>query len=364
MVGIAALDTPVVLLDAGRLEANVERMAATARAGAVALRPHAKSHKLPQVAAMQRAAGAVGLTVAKLGEAEVFAAHGEDDILVAYPLWGEAKWARLCDLAETIRVSTVVDSAAGAAGLAAAAVARGLTIPVLVEVDSGFGRCGVAGPEAAAELARVVAEAAGLVLAGITSFAGQSYDEGTQAGVDAVARHDAVVLRATAAALADAGQAAPVVSAGGTPTAVQMSSEDGVTEVRPGAYALSDRNQAALGWGTLEDCALTLLATVVSRPAPTRAIIDAGSKALSSDESTRHDGWGTIAGRPELTFARMTEEHGIIDVPPGVSLDIGTRLRVIPNHCCGTINMHDEVVVIREGEVVERWPVAARAKVR
>jgi D-serine deaminase-like pyridoxal phosphate-dependent protein len=358
------LDTPAVLVDLDRLDANLERMAAIARGAGVALRPHAKSHKLPQVGARQLQAGAVGLTVAKLGEAEVFVDHGVTDLLLAYPLWGEAKWQRLCELSTRARITLAADSHEVVDGLSAICAANGQEVPVLVEVDCGFQRCGVPDADAALALARRIVDAPGVSFEGIMTFAGQSYDAGTKAAVEGVARHDADVLGAAAEVIRAAGIDVAVVSAGGTPTARRVAEIGGITEIRPGAYALSDRDQVALGWGTLEDCALTVVTTVVSRPTATRAVVDAGTKTLSSDGSFQDDGWGMVVGRPELRIARLTEEHGILVVPEGVDLPIGTRLRVIPNHCCGTINMHDEVVALRDGEVAETWAVAARAKVR
>ena len=358
------LDTPAVLVDLDRLDANIERMAAIARGAGVALRPHAKSHKLPQIGARQLGAGAVGLTVAKLGEAEVFVDHGVTDLFLAYPIWGEAKWQRLCELSARARITVAADSHEAVDGLSAVAAANGHEIPVLVEIDCGFERCGVPDAEAALALARRIGDAPGVAFAGIMSFAGQSYDAGTRTAVEGVARHDAGILSEAAGVIRAAGVEVAVVSAGGTPTARRVAEIGGVTEIRPGAYALSDRDQVALGWGALEDCALTVLTTVVSRPTATRAVVDAGTKTLSSDGSFQDDEWGTVVDRPDLRIARLTEEHGILTVPEGADLPIGTRLRVIPNHCCGTINMHDEVVAVRDGEVAETWSVAARAKVR
>jgi D-serine deaminase-like pyridoxal phosphate-dependent protein len=360
----ADLDTPSVLIDLNRLEGNIERMAAVARDSGVALRPHAKSHKLPEIAELQLAAGATGLTVAKLGEAEVFVDHGVEDVLVAFPLWGEKKWRTLCDLSERARVSVSLDSHEAVAGLAEVAVAQRSEIPVRVELDTGFGRCGVPGPKEAVALARRIVNTAGVVFDGIMSFAGQSYGQRTHAGIDKVAGHDAELLLRTAKMLRAAGIDVPAVSAGGTPTAQQLAVVPGITEIRPGAYALSDRDQAALGWGTLSDCALTVLTTVVSRPTQSRAVIDAGSKTLSSDLSVQDEGWGVVCERPELSIRTITEEHGIVDVPAGAELPIGTRLRVIPNHGCGTINMHDRVVAVRGGDVTDTWRVEARARVQ
>jgi D-serine deaminase-like pyridoxal phosphate-dependent protein len=358
------LDTPSVLVDLDRLEANITRMAAVAREAGVQLRPHAKSHKLPEIAELQLAAGAVGLTVAKLGEAEVFVDHGVEDVFIAYPLWGAIKWRRLCDLAERARVSVSLDSEEAIVGLAQLAAARGIEIPVRVELDSGFERCGVGSPEAALALARIVAATDGVAFEGLMSFAGQSYEQRTARGIEAVARHDGDVLLAAAQTIRAAGIEVPVVSAGGTPTARGVAAIAGITEIRPGAYALSDRDQAALGWGTLADCAVTVLTTVVSRPTDTRAVIDAGSKTMSSDPSFQDEGWGVAVGRPELRIRSITEEHGIVELPAGADLPLGTRLQVVPNHGCGTINMHDQVTAVRGGEVIDTWRVRARARVQ
>jgi D-serine deaminase-like pyridoxal phosphate-dependent protein len=360
----ADLDTPSVLIDLDRLEGNIDRMSAIARDAGVALRPHAKSHKLPEIAELQLAAGAVGLTVAKLGEAEVFVEHGVDDVLVAFPLWGEKKWRGLCELSERARVSVSLDAHEAVVGLAEVAVAQNTQIPVRVELDTGFGRCGVTGPRAAVALAQRIVTTPGVVFDGIMSFAGQSYEQHTRAGIDGVARHDADRLLETARMLRATGIDVPAVSAGGTPTARRVAAAPGITEIRPGAYALSDRDQAALGWGTLRDCALSVLTTVVSRPTETRAVIDAGSKTLSSDSSFQDEGWGAVLDRPELWIRTITEEHGIVDVSPGAQLPLGTRLRLIPNHGCGTINMHDRVVAVRGRDVIDTWRVEARARVQ
>lgn len=358
------LDTPSVLLDLVRLRRNVERMAAVGLEYGVALRPHAKSHKIPEIADLQLAAGAIGLTVAKLGEAEVFADHGIVDLFIAYPLWGEKKWRRLCELSKRARVSVSLDSPEAVAGLAEVATTHDTEVPVRIELDSGFGRCGLSEPGAVLALARRIATTPGVVFDGVMSFAGQSYEQRTDAGIDAVARHDAKVLLDTAQMLRNAGLVVPVVSAGGTPTARRVAAVPGITEVRAGSYALSDRDQAALGWGTLNDCALTVLTTVVSRPTATRAVIDAGTKTMSSDSSFQDENWGVVPERPELRIRSITEEHAVIDVPDGVELRLGTRLRMIPNHGCGTINMHDCVTVVQEDEVIDRWYVKGRARVQ
>lgn len=362
MTGKAALDTPCLLLDLDRVERNIARMAEIASVAGVSLRPHAKSHKLVPVAYMQVAAGAAGLTVAKISEAEVFVDAGIEDIFVAFPIWGERKWERICALARRARVTVSVDSAAALEGLSKAADANGVELLVRLEVDTGFERCGLASPTESLALAKRVAELPGVSLDGLMSFAGHSYDQHDDEGMRAVAQSDAAILLRHAAELREHGITLASISVGGTPTARHAAAIVGVTEVRPGIYALSDRHQVALGWGDIDDCALTVMTTVVSRPTANRAVIDGGTKAFSSDLGGDDGLWGLVVGHPELRLARLTEEHGIIEVPGGVALPIGSRLEVVPNHGCGTLNMHEATVVTRGSRVLDLWPITARGK--
>jgi D-serine deaminase-like pyridoxal phosphate-dependent protein len=361
--GVDALDTPCLVLDLDALDANVARMARLARDAGVALRPHAKTHKLLEVARRQRDAGAAGLTVAKLGEAEWLAARGFDDLLIAYPVWGAAKWDRLARLAESATVRVAADSLEVFAGIAAAATRRGVTVLARIEVDTGYGRCGVQSPEEALRLAQAVGRLPGLSLAGLLSFAGQTYAARGDA-IAAAADADAARLLEVAGVLRDAGFPVPEISVGSTPSATRVGGlADGITEVRPGTYVFSDRDQAALGWGTLDDCALTARATVVSHPTATRAIIDAGTKTLSSDRAQTAEGWGVVRGQPEWELVALNEEHGILEVPPG-DAPIGTAVQIVPNHACGMLNLHDWVAACRDGAVVDWWPVEGRGLIR
>jgi D-serine deaminase-like pyridoxal phosphate-dependent protein len=358
------LDTPRLVLDLDRLDRNIERMARLADDAGVALRPHAKTHKLLPVAERQLAAGCQGLTVAKLGEAELFAAHGIRDLFIAYPVWGARKWERLCRLASSADVRVGADSYEVFEGISSAASARGLSIPVRIEVDTGFGRCGVQTTAEARALARRIATLRGVRLVGVMSFAGQLYRE------PSTRRHEAAVLDSArlvevAESLRADGFDIPEVSVGGTPSASYVRDMPGVTELRPGTYVFSDRDQVALGWGTLDDCALTVLATVVSRPTPTRAIIDAGTKTLSSDAASAVGGSGVLRGHPEWRLASLSEEHGVLEVPAGSDGPaIGTPVEIIPNHACGALNLHDRVVVVRDDVVEDRWSVEGRGLVR
>lgn len=363
-VGVARdeLDTPCVLLDVDRVDANIRRMAELVAAAGVRLRPHAKTHKLVPVAERQLAAGSSGLTVAKLGEAELFADHGVTDLFVAYPVWGARKWERLSRLAERAEVRVSADSFEVFAGISEAAAARGLSIPVRIEVDTGFGRCGVQTVEEARLLAEYASRLPGVHLVGVMSFAGQTYNGGPE-GVQGAVVGDAERLVAIASDLRERGFDVPEVSVGSTPTARHAGELSGITEVRPGTYVFSDRDQVALGWGTLDDCALTVLATVVSRPTATRAVVDAGTKMLSSDRATNADGWGVVRGCPDWKVVSLNEEHGVLEVGPGEA-PIGTTLEIIPNHACGALNLHDWVAVIHSGEAVDWWRVEGRGLVR
>ena len=326
------------------------------------LRPHAKSHKLAQVARLQVAAGATGLTVAKISEAEVFVAAGIDDVFIAFPIWGERKLDRLCALARRARLTVSVDSAAALEGLSLAAVANDVQLSVRLEVDTGFERCGLQTPAESVALARRVTDCPGLRLDGLMSFAGQSYEERGDDSIRRVAKDDATILLRHAQELREHGIPVAAISVGGTPTARHAADIDGVTEIRPGTYVLSDRDQVALGWGDVHGCALTVMTTVVSRPTPTRAVIDAGTKAFSSDLAGDDRLWGLVVGHPELRLTRLTEEHGIVELLSDVELPIGSLLEVVPNHACGTLNMHDAAVITRGDRVVDVWPITARGK--
>jgi D-serine deaminase-like pyridoxal phosphate-dependent protein len=357
-----ALDTPQVLVDLDLLDANIRRMADLVAGTGARLRPHAKTHKLLQVAQRQLAAGCDGLTVAKLGEAELFVDHGIDDVLIAYPLWGARKWERLCALAERAEVRVAADSYEVFEGISAAAARRGLSIAVRIELDTGFGRCGVQSAAEARALAERLSDLDGVRLVGLMSFAGQTYGDGPE-HARAAASADAQALVEVAAYLRECGFGVPEISVGSTPSAAHVRELTGVTEVRPGTYVFSDRDQVALGWGTLEDCALTVLATIVSRPTPTRAVIDAGTKTLSSDRASTIDGWGAIGGHPSWKLVGLSEEHGVLELPSGEG-PIGTQIEIVPNHACGTLNMHDWIGAVSDQRVVEWWRVEGRGLVR
>lgn len=360
-------DTPVLVMDVDATQRNIDEMQGLANAGGKALRPHAKTHKIVEVARMQLAAGAVGLQVAKLGEAEVFLASGVQDIFVGYPIVGAAKIERLLALAEQVRVSTSLDDIAVAAPIGRAAAARGMVIDVMLEINTGLDRTGVL-PEDAVALAQRVAEVPGLRIKGIMTHEGQalprSADEETLARetADACAR-----MVAVAESIRAAGIPCAEVSLGTTATARFDAQAPGVTEIRPGTYIFYDATMASHHAARLQDTAVWVVATVVSRPSADRAVVDAGSKVLSSDRINQKDApsmVGRIVDRPDHHVTRVMEEHGIIALPPGSDLRIGDRVAIVPSHICAAINLADSVLVAQGGAIVDEWRVAARGKVR
>ena len=346
------LDTPCVLIDVPRVEANLARAQTYATANGLALRPHIKTHKLPRFALRQVELGAVGITCQKLGEAEVMADAGVRDIFLPYNILGEAKLARLRALAARVRLSVTADSEAVVDGLSHTFAGAARPLPVLVECDTGMGRCGVQTPAEALALAKRIAAAPGLAFAGLMTYPAAGKVEANASWLA-----EAVDL------LRREGLPPAVVSNGGTPDLWHAGDVASATEHRPGTYIYLDRFQVEKGVGTLEDCALTVLATVVSRPTPERAVIDAGSKALTSD-TLGLDGFGLVLGYPEAVIRSLSEEHGTIDLSGCASKPvIGERLRIVPNHACVVSNLFDAVVLVSGDEVLETVPVEARGRV-
>ena len=359
---IDELDTPAVLIDLDVLERNIARMAEAARAAGVRLRPHAKTHKLPEVARMQLAAGARGISLAKVGEAEVFADAGIQDIFIAYPTVGEEKAQRLLALAERARLAVGVDSVAGAGMLAAPFAKAGRRLDVRLKVDSGYHRVGVL-PENALEVARGIADVDGLAFQGIFTHAGHAYHAHNPEAIAAIGKAEGETVANVAEELRGDGIAVDEVSVGSTPTARSAMTVEGVTEARPGNYVYHDRTQVALGTCAVEDCTMTVLATVVSTPTKDRAVLDSGSKTLSSDGlRPQDDGFGAIVGT-DSKLVRLSEEHGVVGVAVGDAFEVGQRLRVLPNHSCVVSNLHDRVYAIRGDRVEATWRVAARGRV-
>jgi D-serine deaminase-like pyridoxal phosphate-dependent protein len=357
----AGLDTPRVVIDLARVAANITRLQAEMDARGIALRPHAKTHKSVTIARLQLAAGARGLTVGTLGEAEVFLAAGIDDVFLAYPTWADGpKAARIRALHEASTAFRVgVDSVGGAQHLAAAVAgsAGGRQLRVLVEVDPGLNRTGVATPEAALEVARAAREA-GLEVEGVFSHGGHGYRPGAalSAGGDEVR-----TLTAAAAALADAGIEVRTISAGATPTMLTAATGP-VNEIRAGTYVLGDRQQLVLGAIPAEGCAVAVAATVVS-VYDDRVVVDAGAKALTKDRAGWLEGYGAVVGYPDITIDRVNDYHGVVLAPPGVPRpNLGEVVAIVPNHICPVIDLVDAFVALSVDGTTEVWPVDARGR--
>lgn len=352
MTTISELDTPAVLIDLDRVEANLKRVQDYADSHGLKLRPHIKTHKLPRFARRAMELGAVGITVQKLGEAEVMADAGITEIFLPYNIIGAAKLARLKALAARVNISVTADSATTVAGLSQTFAGAAKPLVVLVECDTGMGRCGVQTPAAAVALAQAITAAPGLQYGGLMTYpaAGQ---------VEA----NAAWLAAAKQALMAAGLPPAIVSNGGTPDIWRAHEVTAATEHRPGTYIYMDRYQVAKGVGGFDDCALTVLATVVSRPTPDRAIIDAGSKALTSD-LLGLSGFGLIEAYPEAEIVGLSEEHGTIDLSKCTDKpQVGGTVRIIPNHACVVSNLFDRVNLVSGDQVVEAVTVDARGRV-
>jgi D-serine deaminase-like pyridoxal phosphate-dependent protein len=346
------IETPVAAVDAASMERNLAAMQARADSLGLRLRPHAKTHKSAHVARRQLAHGARGLTAATLTEAEVFADAGVDDLLVAFPPVGELRLRRLSALAERVgRLAVSVDSVAAVAGLPA-------RVEVLWEVDSGHHRLGTAPGAATVAGVRELVEAIGVErFRGLLTFPGHAYAVAGAAELAGVAAAEHRAMIETAAELRSAGIAVRELSVGSTPTA--RCTEAGPTEMRPGSYVYGDAQQVALGAMTAGECALGVVAMVISTPAADRAVIDAGSKALAADARlSLLRGYGIVAGREDLVLERMSEEHGMVVAPGGrTGLRIGDRLLVIPAHCCTTVNLHPAVLMVEPERA--RWDLVA-----
>ena len=351
----ADLQTPCLVVDRDVLEANLAGMADHARGLGVSLRPHAKTHKCLEIADRQLALGAVGLTVATVGEAEVFADAGCADLFIAYPLWAAgARGTRLRALAERVSLRVGADSREGVELLAR--TLAGTATTVVVEIDSGHHRTGVA-PAFAGTVA-AAAQSGGLRVAGVFTFPGHSYGPGER---ERAATDEARALRAAASALRDTGVEAAVRSGGSTPTAALLDGRT-LTEMRPGVYAFSDAQQIELGAAGWEAVALTAAATVVSRSGR-NLVLDAGSKVLGADRPPWATGHGRLLDHPEARVTALSEHHATVSFPTdGPRPDLGSVVRVVPNHVCTAVNLADELVVVADGALVDQWPVAARGR--
>jgi D-serine deaminase-like pyridoxal phosphate-dependent protein len=375
-VRLTDLRTPCVLVEQSRVERNVERMQDAASARGLRLRPHAKTHKSTALARLQIARGAVGICCAKLGEAEVFVEAGIEDVRIPYPL-NPVNADRLIALLDRATISFIVDHAAVARGWSDALRRAERTVDVLVKVDVGLHRCGI-DPQAAgaAEFVAAVAALPGLRFKGLLSHAGHAYGALSEDEVKTIAGEEARTLATLAQRVKDLGVAVAEISVGATPTARFSAKEPGITELRPGNYIYYDRMQVSLGAATWDDCALTVLARVVTAH-PDRIVLDCGSKTLTTDQARGRGnpaGYGVVltaidATVPDesLLIERLSEEHAVVKRvttgQPGRALEPGDLVRVVPNHSCVVSNLMDQVWLVAGDEVVDRMDISARGQI-
>jgi D-serine deaminase-like pyridoxal phosphate-dependent protein len=358
------LDTPAILIDLDIMERNLRKLSDYSREHGFRVRPHTKTHKIPALARKQIGLGAAGLTVAKVGEAEVMLAAQPTDLLIAYPTIGARKLDRLMQVAKQTAVSMSLDSLFVAQQLSEAASAHGVEIGVLAEVDVGLGRVGVPAGELL-ELIRGIARLPNLRFDGIAFYPGQvkSLDEEGRQALNNVGK----LLDGILSDLRRAGFTPRIVSGGSTPTLFHSHQLPGLNEVRPGTYIFNDRNTVLSGACALEECAASILVTVVSIAKAGQMIIDGGSKTFSSDRPTAGSevSFGHVVEAPQALFTKMNEEHGFVDLQKADrKFGVGDRVRIIPNHICVAMNLHECVYGVRGGVVEQTWRVEARGKLQ
>jgi D-serine deaminase-like pyridoxal phosphate-dependent protein len=352
MTAATALDTPAVTIDLDIMEANIRRVQQHLAKHGFANRPHIKTHKIPALGKLQMAAGAVGITCQKIGEVEVFADAGvADDVLLTFNILGEAKTDRLMAVAKRLkRLAVVLDNETVAQGLSQAGRKHDRDVPFLIECDTGFGRNGVQSPDAALDLARAAMKLPRLRFEGFMTFPNGP--------------NTAAFLTRALELFKGAGIPVPVVSGGGSPALATLETVPMLTEHRAGTYIYNDVMQVKAGWVSWDNCAMRVRATVVSRPTPTRAILDCGTKVLTSD-LYGVTGYGHIIEYPAALILGLSEEHGVVDLTGcREQPKVGDVVSVVPNHCCVVSNMVDEVYGVRGGKLETTWKVAARGTVR
>lgn len=340
------LETPVAVIDLDKMEANIIRLQHYLDEHAIVNRPHIKTHKIPHIAHMQLNAGAIGITCQKLGEAEIMAQAGCHDIFITFNMLGSSRLDRLAALARWTTLSVTADSEVVIQGLSQRFQSEAMPLSVLVECDTGGKRCGAQSPQQAAELARLIERLPGLHFGGLMTYPCSEHT-------------DAFMLQTKQLLAADK-IAVERVSGGGTPRMWQAHSWKEITEYRVGTYVYGDRKCVQVAVMSYEQCAMTVMCSVVSRPTAERGILDAGSKTLSSDLSGL-EGYGYILEYPEAVIYMLNEEHGYVDFSACSHKPIvGERVTLIPNHCCVVSNMFNNMIGVRGEHVEIVWPVAAR----
>jgi len=357
------IDTPSLVLDIGIFKGNVKELLEICNANGVSLQPHAKTHRTPQLGLLQQELGCDGLCVAKLGEAEGFAKAGIKKITVAYPILGSNKVERARALAASIDLTLAVDSVIGAESIGKVFAQYSQVCPVLLIIDSGLSRDGAL-PENAPNIAKAINEVPGVKVVGIMTHEGVVYGASDRDSMIAGAKQTSEMMVNVGNAITKAGVDISRVSMGSSASARVAATVPGVNQIRPGIFAFNDLGQIALGNATFETCAVRVLSTIVSRPTPDTAVIDAGSKSLSADllpakeHRGKYPGHGLIIGKTGWIIERLSEEHGMLKwigegSPP--DMNIGEQIQIIPNHVCTAFSSLNESVVISQGEVIDRW---------
>jgi len=361
---VSDLETPALVIDLDIMERNLGKLAEYSKKHALRVRPHTKTHKIPALARKQLDLGAAGLTVAKVGEAEVMLAAQPPDLLVAYPIVGSKKMQRLMQVAKKTSITVSLDSISVASHLSEAAQAAGTEIGVLAEVDMGMGRVGVP-PEQLLPLVQGIVRLPGLRFDGIAFYPGQikSMDAEGEQALENLAR----TLEGILNNLRRAGFEPRIVSGGSTPTLFHSHRVPGLNEIRPGTYIFNDRNTVLSGACTLDECAASIMVTVVSTAKTGQMIVDGGSKTFSSDRPSAgaEVSFGRVMEAPEAVFTKMNEEHGYVELDRSArKFTVGERVRIIPNHVCVAMNLHECVYGIRGDAVEQVWRVEGRGKLQ
>lgn len=356
------LPTPAVVIELDAMENNIRALVERAGKYGIAHRPHIKTHRSTELARLQLSMGARGITCAKLGEAEVMAEKGIKDIFICYPIIGEDKLSRLGRLLPKARISTLINSVEGAEGLSHLGAAVGIGIPVLIDLDGGLKRGGLQPGKPALDFAVKVGKLPGIHIEGLMYYDGLIYGQKDMEGFRQAALRERDALKSTAALLDAAGFRMRVLSGGTSFSGKLPQYLDGITEIRSGHYIFNDCGQLFSGFAREEDCALRVVASVVSLPDDCHAILDAGTKALTSDLCGRHKGFGYVVSRPDWTLTALNEEHGFLESPGPHKLKIGEKLAIIPNHACVVCNLTDNAWGLRDGRLDHLIAIDARGR--
>lgn len=358
------LPTPAVVVELEQVSLNLKKMDTLTKTYGINVRPHIKPHKSLYFAREQLVNGAKGITCARLSEAEVMVKHGITDILIAYPLIGEDKMERLKKLVAQADIITIVNSEYGANQLSEAGVSLGKKITVLIEIDGGLHRGGVLPYDAALHFAETIKDLPGIVIKGLMYYNGLIYAENTMEGYIKGTRKEHDELVGTAELLRKNGYCMEILSGGNSYSSKCCKYLEGITEVRCGNYIFNDVSALATGFATEEECALRVVSTVICKMDDYHAIIDAGSKTLTTDICGHRAGYGYVVGRPDIIITKLNEEHGFIECSHPLGLNIGDKIAIIPNHSCVLPNLTDQIYGVRNNKLERMIPIEARGNCR